>query len=101
MYVVRIGYHLLLSANALIVLLSRFFGEWVMIRSFHCKETKKIWDGIYTTKFPNQIQERVLRKLRQLDASSSLEDLKNPPGNNLEQLKGDRRGYLSIRVNQQ
>ena len=72
-----------------------------MIRSFHCKETKKIWDGIYTTKFPNQIQERVLRKLRQLDASSFLEDLKNPPGNNLEQLKGDRRGYLSIRVNQQ
>lgn len=72
-----------------------------MIKFFRCKETKKIWDGIYSSKLPNDIQERALRKLRQLDASNNLEDLKNPPGNNLEHLKGDRHGQMSIRINQQ
>jgi len=72
-----------------------------MIKSFNCKETKKIWDGIYSSKFPGDIQERGLRKLRQLDASNILDDLKNPPGNNLEHLKGNRRGQMSIRINQQ
>lgn len=43
----------------------------------------------------------MLRKLRQLDASNVFEDLKNPPGNNLEHLKGDRQGQMSVRVNQQ
>ena len=42
-----------------------------------------------------------MRKLRQLDASVTLEDLKNPPGNRLEALKADRKGYWSIRVNNQ
>lgn len=73
----------------------------LMIKSFCCKETKKIWDGVYSSKFPHDIQERALRKLRQLDASNTLEDLKNPPGNNLEFLKGDRLGQMSIRINQQ
>ena len=72
-----------------------------MIKSFNCKETKKIWSGTYSSKFPTDIQERALRKLRQLDASSILDDLKNPPGNNLEMLKGNRRGQMSIRINQQ
>ncbi|HLC07597.1 MAG TPA: type II toxin-antitoxin system RelE/ParE family toxin [Candidatus Babeliales bacterium] len=72
-----------------------------MIKSFNCKETKKIWDGAYSSKFPTDIQERALRKLRQLDASNTLEDLKNPPGNNLELLRGNRRGQMSIRINQQ
>jgi proteic killer suppression protein len=72
-----------------------------MIKSFNCKDTKKIWNGIYASKFPSDIQERALRKLRQLDASNALEDLKNPPGNNLELLKGNRRGQMSIRINQQ
>ena len=72
-----------------------------MIRSFNCKDTKKIWEGIYSPKFPTDIQERALRKLRQLDASNILEDLKNPPGNNLELLRGNRRGQMSIRINQQ
>jgi proteic killer suppression protein len=72
-----------------------------MIKSFSCKDTIKIWNGIYSSKFPNDIQERALRKLRQLDASTILDDLKNPPGNNLELLKGNRRGQMSIRINQQ
>jgi len=72
-----------------------------MIKTFRCKDTKKIWDGTYSSKFPSDIQNRALRKLRQLDAAIKLEDLKNPPGNNLELLKGNRKGQMSIRINQQ
>ena len=71
-----------------------------MIVSFSCKETEKIWNGQYSKKFPADIQERALRKLRQLDAALTLDDLKNPPGNNLDALKGDRAGQMSIRINQ-
>lgn len=52
-------------------------------------------------KLPRDIQGRALRKLRQLDAATTLDDLKNPPGNNLEVLKGNRKGRKSIRVNDQ
>jgi proteic killer suppression protein len=45
------------------------------------------------------MHERALRKLRQLDAAATLEDLRNPPGNRLEILKGDRVGQMSIRIN--
>lgn len=72
-----------------------------MILSFRCKETQRIWAGKRSRKFPQEIQDRCLRKLRQLDASLTLEDLKNPPGNKLENLKGDREGEMSIRINQQ
>lgn len=72
-----------------------------MIKSFRCKETKKIWDGFMSAKFPRNIQDRALKKLRQLDASNALNDLKVPPGNNLEPLRGDRLGQMSIRINQQ
>ena len=50
-----------------------------MIKSFECKETEKIWHGLKSRAFPVDIQSRALRKLRQLDASQVLEDLKNPP----------------------
>jgi proteic killer suppression protein len=72
-----------------------------LIKSFGCKETEKIGGGKRSTDFPLDIQQRALRKLRQLDASLSLEDLKNPPGNRLENLKGDRQGYMSLRINNQ
>lgn len=72
-----------------------------MIKSFKCKETKKIWTGKQSRKVPKDIQARALRKLRQLDASSCMDDLKNPPSNHLEKLKGDRRNQMSIRINQQ
>lgn len=71
-----------------------------MIVIFSCKETEKIWNGRYSKKFPVDIQERALRKLRQLDAALTLDDLKNPPGNKLEALIGDRAGQMSIRINQ-
>ena len=72
-----------------------------MIRSFKCKETERIWQGRIGRKFPGDIQDRALRKLRQLDAAAIVEDLRNPPGNRLEALKGDRAGQMSIRINDQ
>jgi toxin HigB-1 len=72
-----------------------------MIRSFKCKEIERIWQGQSSRKFPGDIQNRALRKLRQLDAAATLEDLRNPPGNRLEALKGDRTGQMSIRINDQ
>ncbi len=70
-----------------------------MIDSISCRETKKIWNGRYSKKFPANIQERALRKLRLIDAAQTLDDLKNPPGNKLEALKGDRSEQMSIRIN--
>jgi proteic killer suppression protein len=72
-----------------------------MIRSFNCKETERIWHGQASRKFPREIQDRGLRKLRQLDVSRTMDDLRNSPGNRLESLKGDRAGQMSIRVNDQ
>ena len=72
-----------------------------MIKTFVCKETKKIWNGQRSSKLPGDIQNRALRKLRQLDAAQTLEDLRNPPGNRLEALKGNRQGKYSIRIQQQ
>jgi proteic killer suppression protein len=72
-----------------------------MIRSFRDKETERIWRGQRSRKFPADLQERALRKLRQIDASLTLEDLRNPPGNQLEALRGDRAGQWSIRINDQ
>jgi proteic killer suppression protein len=72
-----------------------------MIRSFKCKETEDIWNGQVSRRFPREIQDRALRKLRQLDAANSLDDLRNPPGNRLEALKAARAGQMSIRINDQ
>ncbi len=72
-----------------------------MIGSFKCSETEKIWSGQISRKFPRDIQERALSKLRQLDAAITVDDLRNPPGNRLEILKGNRKGQWSIRINNQ
>lgn len=72
-----------------------------MIRSFKDKETKKIADRSSSKRLPGEIQRIALRKLRMLDNALSLQDLKSPPGNRLEQLKGDRSGQYSIRINDQ
>lgn len=69
-----------------------------MINSFLCKQTRGIWNGEVSRKLPRDMQERALRKLRQLDAARTLEDLKYPPSNHLEALKGDRKGQMSIRI---
>ena len=72
-----------------------------MIRSFKCRDTESIWQGRAGRKFPTDIQVRALRKLRQLNASRTLSDLRNPPGNRLEALRGSREGQMSIRINDQ
>ena len=72
-----------------------------MILSFKSKEAERIWQGHSSRRFPADIQDRALRKLRQLDASRTVEDLRNPLGNRLEALKGERTGQMSIRINDQ
>ena len=72
-----------------------------MIRSFKCEETERIAQGASSRKFPGEIQNRALRKLRQIEAALTIDDLRNPPGNRLEALQGDRAGQMSIRINDQ
>ncbi len=72
-----------------------------MIKSFQGKETKKIWVGQRSRRLPPAIQQIARRKLRMLNNALSLDDLRIPPANRLERLKGDRTGQHSIRINDQ
>lgn len=72
-----------------------------MIRSFTDKETEKVWDGAGSRRLPADIQQVARRKLRMLNNAVTLEDLRVPPANRLEALKGDRQGQHSIRINNQ
>lgn len=72
-----------------------------MIRSFGSKETEKIWNGIKSTKLPGEIQKVARRKLRMINNSIDVNDLRIPPSNRLEMLKGDLSGFYSIRINDQ
>lgn len=72
-----------------------------MIRSFSDNETEKIWVGTVSRRLPREIQETARRKLRLINNAQDVEDLRIPPGNRLETLKGDLTGYLSIRINDQ
>jgi toxin HigB-1 len=73
----------------------------MMIVSFRDRETELIWQGVFSRRLPRDIQSMALRKLRMLNNASSLTDLKAPPNNQLEALKGDRAGQHSIRINKQ
>jgi proteic killer suppression protein len=72
-----------------------------VIDSFKDKETKKIWNEIYSKRFPKDVQRLGLRKLILLHRSKDVNDLRIPPGNRLEQLSGERKGQYSIRINAQ
>lgn len=72
-----------------------------MIQSFACAETKLVFVGKVSRKLAQQMQKTALRKLMQLDAVTSINDLRVPPGNRLEALAGDRAGQHSIRINDQ
>ena len=72
-----------------------------MIRSFGNRETEKIWLGQRSRRLPHDMQTTARRKLRMLNNAASLNDLRVPPGNGLEALRGDRAGQHSIRINQQ
>jgi len=71
-----------------------------MIRSFACRDTERLAGRTRVRRFVN-IERVALRKLAMLDAAAVLEDLRVPPGNRLEALKGDRAGQHSIRINDQ
>ncbi len=72
-----------------------------MIKSFKCKETEKLFHGMFSTKLPQAIQRMAAIKLEMLHAATVLETLRVPPSNHLEALHGDREGQHSIRINQQ
>ena len=72
-----------------------------MIKTFKCKETEKIFHREYSKKLPRDIQRIAFRKLRMIDRSITLSDLKIPPANRLEKLSGERKGQYSIRINDQ
>jgi proteic killer suppression protein len=72
-----------------------------MIKSFKCRETEKIFNQEYSLKLPVDIQRTALRKLLMIHAAITINDLRVPPANHLEQLKGARCGQHSIRVNEQ
>ena len=72
-----------------------------MIQSFSCKETEKLFNREYSKKLPSSIQRVAFRKLRMLHRSTSIEDLRVPPGNRFEALTGKRKGQHSIRINEQ
>ena len=72
-----------------------------MIRSFRGAETAIVWDGRRSRKLPPDIQTTALRKLMMLHRSRTLNDLRVPPANRLEPLKGKRAGEWSIRINRQ
>jgi proteic killer suppression protein len=72
-----------------------------MIKGFREKEAERIWWGKVSKRLPRSIQDTARRKLRMLNNAQSLQDLKVPPANRLEALRGDRRGEHSIRINQQ
>jgi toxin HigB-1 len=79
-------------------------GKWLsctVIKSFADAETARIWSGRRSRRLPYEIQAAALRRLRLLNQARTLSDLRAPPGNRLEGLKGRRQGQYSIRINQQ
>jgi proteic killer suppression protein len=70
-----------------------------MIQNFKCKETQALYNRNVSKIFPAEIQRTALRKLVMIDSAEALSDLRIPPSNRLEKLKGERRGQYSIRIN--
>jgi proteic killer suppression protein len=72
-----------------------------VIKSFRDKQTERVWKREYSKRLPRDIQELALMKLQQLNAAGDLKDLSIPTSNQLEALKGNRKGEYSIRINKQ
>ena len=72
-----------------------------MVKSFGDKESEKIWNGIRSKKLPNEIQNVARRKFRMINNAQDVNDLRIPPANRLEKLKGDLHEFYSIRINNQ
>jgi proteic killer suppression protein len=72
-----------------------------VIKSFRNKATEKVWLGHYVKNWSRDIQEVSRRKMRMINNAQDINDLRIPPGNRLETLKGERQGQMSIRINDQ
>jgi toxin HigB-1 len=72
-----------------------------MIKTFRDKETEKVFNRQISSKLPQDIQRVARKKLVILDAAVELNDLRTPPGNRLEALKGNRKDQHSVRINAQ
>ena len=72
-----------------------------MIKSFKDKETERVYSREGSNRLPQDIQQIALRKLRMINNSKTLKDLRIPPANRLEKLTEDREGQFSIRINDQ
>lgn len=72
-----------------------------MISSFANTETEIIWEGTKSKFFPTEIQQVARRKLRMINNAETINDLRIPPANRLQKLKGKLSGYYSIRINDQ
>ncbi len=72
-----------------------------MIKSFANRETERVWNGEFSSKLPNEIQPIARRKLRMLNNAQTINDMRIPPSNRLEKLKGELKGIYSIRINKQ
>ena len=72
-----------------------------MLKTFKSKETEKVWNGVRSTKFPIEVQKVGRRKLRMINNSIDINDLRIPPSNRLEKLSGNLKDYHSIRINDQ
>ena len=72
-----------------------------MIKTFKDEETEKVYNRRFSLKLPHSIQQVAIRKLRMLNNADSLADLRIPPANHLEKLRGERAGQYSIRINDQ
>ncbi len=72
-----------------------------MIKSFADSDTERVYRRDFVRGLPREVQQGGLRKLRMLNSAKSLQDLRSPPGNRLEKLKGERTGQHSIRISDQ
>ncbi len=72
-----------------------------MIRTFGSRDTERLFEREPVKDYPTELRRIMLRKLTIVDAADSLDDLRSPPGNKLEKLRGDRAGQHSIRINDQ
>lgn len=72
-----------------------------MIKTFGDKESERIWNGFRSHKLPGEIQDVARRKLRMINNAQGIADLKIPPSNRLEKMKGNLQDLYSVRINDQ
>lgn len=89
------------QASLGLTLVNRLFIVRVVIRTFADDETERFWVGGKSRRLPAEILKRAMMRLLQLDAATGVADLRMPPSNHLEALRGDRSGQWSIRINDQ